>query len=146
MKKNSLIIGGVAALVTLVAVGGFVTSAFAYQGDPNVKSPNYTPERCEIMTAAFANADYDAWVEAKGDVAKGRIMEVINEENFGKFIEIRNLRLAGDTEKANELRAELGLGKGSKGEGHGMRNGDGEKRGGGKGMRNTGGASGQNAN
>ena len=101
------------SLLLLGVAGLGLSSVSAYQGDPNVKSPEYTPERHEAMKEAFENKDYDAWKKAKGDNHKGRMMEVINsDENFAKFIQIRELRLAGDTEGASVLRAELGLGLG----------------------------------
>ena len=101
------------SLLMLGIAGLGFSSAFAYQGDPNIKSPEYTPERHEAMKEAFENKDYDAWKKAKGDNNKGRMMEVINsDENFAKFIQIRELRLAGDIEGANVLCAELGLGLG----------------------------------
>ncbi len=146
MKKNNLIISGAAALVAVIVVGGFATSSFAYQGNPNVEGPNHTDERHTAMTAAFEASDYEAWIAVRGDVPKGRIMDVINEDNFAQFVEMRNLRLERNIEGANAIRAELGLGQGSRGEGkgHGARSGDGEKRGGGKGMRNGGRTRGQN--
>ena len=64
----------------------------------------------------------------------GRMTEVINnEEKFAKFVEIRELRLAGKTEEANALRAELGLGLGQGKDGNmkreGQGNHDGQRRG-----------------
>ncbi|MBT4277656.1 hypothetical protein HOD96_02840, partial [Candidatus Falkowbacteria bacterium] len=83
MKQESKLRIGAAALVALVATTGIAVSTFAYQGDPNVKGPDYTPERHEAMTQAFENVDYNAWKEARGETkGKGRMMEVINEENF----------------------------------------------------------------
>ena len=90
-----------------------LSSAYAYQGDPNVEGPNYTSQRHEAMTEAFENKDFNAWKEARGDMKNGRMMEVVsNEENFAKFVEMRELRLAGDIEGVNAIRAELGLGQG----------------------------------
>lgn len=110
-EKNSKLAIGAAALVAVIATAGFVAVSFAYQGDPSVQGMNYSPERHEAMTAAFDSADYSAWLEAKGNVGNGRMMEVVNEENFDKFVEMRNLRLAGDSEGADAIRAELGLGQ-----------------------------------
>lgn len=122
----SLLLAGVAGL-------GF-NSASAYRGDPNIEGPNYSSERHEAITNAFETKDYNAWKEAKGDNGNGRMMEVINDdEKFAKFIEIRSLRLAGETEKADALRAELGLGQG-RGNSDNMKRGmngdyDGQKQG-----------------
>ncbi|MBT4277481.1 hypothetical protein HOD96_01910, partial [Candidatus Falkowbacteria bacterium] len=92
--------------------------------------PDYTPERHEAMTQAFENVDYNAWKEARGETkGKGRMMEVINEENFNKFVEIRQLRLDGDTEGADAIREELGLGQGKMSRGEGGNRGNGEGRG-----------------
>ncbi|NOQ68124.1 hypothetical protein GQ568_01645 [Patescibacteria group bacterium] len=122
----SLLMLGVASL----GVG----SVYAYQGDPNVKGPDYSLERHEAMTKAFANKDYNVWKEIRGDKGNGRMMEVINnKEKFAKFVEIRELRLAGKTEEANALRAELGLGLGQGKDGNmkrgGQENYDGQRRG-----------------
>ena len=116
---NKKITIGAAALVAIIASAGFAMSTFAYQGDPSVKGPNYSEERHEAMLNAFENKDYNAWKEAREGVGKGRIMDQINEENFSKFAEMRELRLAGDEDGANALRAELGLGQGMMRHGHG---------------------------
>ena len=43
---------------------------------------------------------------------QGRMFQVINKDNFGKFAEMYNAMLSGDTAKADSIRAELGLGQG----------------------------------
>ncbi|MDO9231582.1 MAG: hypothetical protein Q7U36_03860 [bacterium] len=109
----------------LVATAGLVGSALyasAYQGDPNVKGPNYTTERHDAMTKAFENNDYNAWKELMA--GRGRATQVINEGNFSRFAEAHKLALEGKTEEAKKIRAELGLG---------LRNGDGQGRGMGRG-------------
>jgi len=45
---------------------------------------------------------------------KGKVSEVITEDNFSKFAEMRKLRFEGKIEEADQIRAELGLGLGSK--------------------------------
>ncbi len=133
MKKNNITIG-VAALVAVIATAGIAASTFAHQGDPNFQGPNFNEETHEKMLDAFENKDYDAWKEAKTNMGQGRMMERINEDNFSKFAEMRELRLAGDIEGADALRAELGLGQGQMmhgnkgGQGKGMR-GNSENRG-----------------
>ena len=109
----------------LVATAGLVGSALyvsAYQGNPNVKGPNYTTERHTAMTKAFENNDYNAWKELMA--GRGRATQVINEGNFSRFAEAHKLALEGKTEEAKKIRAELGLG---------LRNGDGQGRGMGRG-------------
>jgi hypothetical protein len=102
-----------AMILTLasVLVGGlflYVSSAKAYQGDPNVKGPNYTEERHDAMQEAFANKDYNAWKELMA--GRGRATQVVNEQNFEKFAEMHQLMLDGKTDEANQIRTELGLG------------------------------------
>lgn len=131
MSEKKLTIGA-AALVAVIATAGFAVSSFAYQGDHSVQGPNYTPERHDAMKKAFEAGDYNAWKELMS--GKGRIMQVVSESNFVKFAEAHELAENGDIEGAQAIRAELGLGQGSRN--HGMR--------GGKGMHNFG-ARGQNA-
>lgn len=105
----------------LLATAGLVGSALyvsAYQGNPNIKGPNYTAERHDAMTKAFENNDYNAWKELMA--GRGRVTQVINEGNFSKFAEAHKLALEGKIDEANKIRAELGLG---------LRNGSGQKMG-----------------
>ena len=109
----------------LVATAGLVGSALyvsAYQGNPNVKGPNYTTERHTAMTKAFENNDYNAWKELMA--GRGRATQVINEGNFSRFAEAHKLALEGKMDEAKKIRTELGLG---------LRNGDGQGRGMGRG-------------
>lgn len=132
MKKNKYILG--TAAVAIMATAGAATVS-AYQGDLTQKGPNCTPERHEAMLNAFDNLDYEAWKELMGD--RGRVTEVITEENFDLFAEMHELAQMGDLEGANEIREQLGL-RGRSGEpvGAGWRNGNGDGQGNGlhKGM------------
>ena len=119
---NKTVVLGISALV----LGGAILApriVEAYQGNPSVQGPNYTVERHEAMTKAFANKDYNAWKSlVSGN--KGRVAQVINESNFEKFVEAHNLALQGKTDEANKIRAELGLGlRNGSGKGQGMGNG-----------------------
>lgn len=121
MKKYAILTG-----VMAVVIGGatLVPSAVeAYRGDPSVLGPNHTEERHEAMTTAFESQDYQSWKEQMQ--GRGRVTEVITEENFARFAEAHRLALEGKTDEANQIRAELGLGQG-------QRNGDGQGRGYGK--------------
>jgi len=124
-------------LAAVVMTAGFAATSFAYQGDPSVKGPNYTPERHTAMEAAFESGNYNAWKELMN--GKGRVTQVINESNFAKFAEAHKLAESGDLAGANAIRTELGLNQGGKG--HGMKNGGGKGQG--RGMNNAG-ARGQN--
>ncbi len=85
------------------------------------------------MTEAFAENDYNTWKDLMS--GKGRVTDVVNEDNFAQFAEAHRLGLAGDVEGANVIRAELGLRTGGgerMGAGHekgmGMRDGGGMNR------------------
>lgn len=116
---NKKIALGVSALV----LGGALLAprlVEAYRGDPSVQGPNYTVERHEAMAKAFAKKDYNAWKNLmQGN--NGRVTQVINSSNFGKFADAHNLALQGKTVEANKIRAELGLGlRNGSGNGQGM--------------------------
>jgi hypothetical protein len=59
------------------------------------------------MTAAFETSDYDAWLALMD--GKGKVTQVVTEENFSTFVEAHNLAKAGDIEGSKALRTELGL-------------------------------------
>jgi len=115
---NKTVLLGVSALI----IGGamFVPKmAEAYRGDPNIQGPSYSEERHEAMTKAFENKDYSAWKNLMQ--GRGRATEIINEQNFAKFVEAHNLALQGKTVEANKIRTELGLGlRNGSGRGQGM--------------------------
>ncbi len=116
MNKKSILIG-----ITTLVLGGsiLIPQAQAYKGDPNVKGPNYTAERHEAMTKAFANNDYNAWKNLMQGM--GRVTQVINKDNFAKFAQAHKLALEGKTAEANKIRVELGLGlHNGSGQGQGM--------------------------
>ena len=115
------------AVVSLVVGGVFLLPkvADAYRGDPSVEGPDCTAERHEAMTAAFANNDYSAWQALMN--GKGRVAEVVNEDNFAEFAKAHQLAEQGNIEEAKQIRAELGLGLGNgagkdqgQGQGQGM--------------------------
>jgi len=116
---NKTVLLGISVLVLGGAI--FTPSIVeAYRGNPSVQGPNYTVERHEAMTKAFANKDYNAWKSlVSGN--KGRVAQVINQSNFGKFVEAHDLAIQGKTEEANKIRTELGLGlRNGSGNGQGM--------------------------
>ena len=118
MNKKSIVLGA-----TALVLGGLVMSprlAEAYQGDPSVQGPNCTAERHEAMTQAFENNDYNAWKELMS--GKGRVTQVVTEENFARFAEAHQLAAEGNLDEAKHIRQELGLGLGN-------RNGDGSGQG-----------------
>lgn len=105
MKKSNKVLVGSLAVVMMSAFA--VSSAMAYQGNPNQEGPDCSPERHAAMTKATENNDYEAWSGLMAD--RGRVAKVINGENFAQFAEARRLAHEGDLEGADEIRKELGL-------------------------------------
>jgi len=124
MKKTILTLGA-AALV----LGGLFTlpgSVGAYRGDPGVEGPDCTEERHQEMEQAFESNDYQDWKNLMQ--GKGRITQVVNQENFAQFAEAHQLAEEGKIDEAKQIRQELGLGLGN-------RSGDGTGKGSGQGQR-----------
>jgi hypothetical protein len=111
--KNQMIWGLIAIFIaSIVALAGI---SYAYKGNPATKGPNYSTEVHEQLEAAIEAGDYDAWLKIRQDnnlPTKGRIFQVINKDNFDKYAQLHEANMAGDTQKAAEIRAELGLGEG----------------------------------
>lgn len=106
MNKKYVALGSVGLLL-----GGLMlssTKALAYRGDPTVQGPYHSEERHAEMTKAFDTKDYNAWKEIMGE--RGRVSQVVNEQNFSRFAEAHRLALEGKTEEAARIRQELGLG------------------------------------
>ncbi len=99
---------GLGAVGLIMASFMAVSSANAFAGDPSVKGPNYSAERHEAMEKAFEGGDYEAWSNLM--VGKGRVIQIINKDNFSKFVEARKLARDGNLEGAKEIRKSLGLG------------------------------------
>jgi len=116
--KKSLIAG--LSVVTLLAS---TTSTFAYQGDPSVQGPNYSPERHTALQAAFdAGANgFQNWLKLMENKAY-RLKEVItNGEIFGEFAATHN----NGVEAVTAFRAKYNLGTAGQGQGRGLRDGSG---------------------
>lgn len=124
MNKTKKVVLGLGTLALVLGVSGAIAStANAYRGDPGVKGPNYSTERHTAMEKAFETKDYTAWKNLMQN--KGRVMQIINKDNFAKFAEAHELAEKGDLEGAKKIRQELGLGI-KNGSGQGMRNGFGK--------------------
>jgi hypothetical protein len=117
MNKKSILLTGAAILVLAGLI--LAPKISAYQGEPGVQGPNCTPERHEAMEKAFENRDYNAWKDLMQ--GKGKVTQVINDDNFARFAEARQLAQEGKADEAKEIRAELGLGlKNGSGKGQGQ--------------------------
>lgn len=105
MKKTTLGLGILA--LTFGVIGLSAGSVMAYQGNSAVSGPNYSLERHEAMEKVFENRDYDAWKNLMQ--GKGRISQIVNNDNFSKFAEAHDLMEQGKTAEAQKIRQELGL-------------------------------------
>jgi hypothetical protein len=122
--KKALVTTSIGLGTTVLALGalGLATmTAEAYRGEPGVPGPDCSPERQQAMAGAFASNNYQSWKEEMA--GKGRVTQVVTEENFGQFARAHERAQAGDLEGAREIRQSLGLGVGQrKGDGSGMGN------------------------
>ena len=133
--KNTFIkkLGVTALAVAIIAIG---TSSFTSADETSVSNkknrPNFSEEKHEQMLEVMQNADYDAWVallSEKDYIPKA--FEVINQDNFPKFVEAWNLKQEAKVkmDQAKAIYEELGFEKmGRKGKksgrgGHGNRDG-----------------------
>ncbi|MBL7053650.1 hypothetical protein ISS06_00395 [Patescibacteria group bacterium] len=112
MSTKKILIS-ISAFALMGIVVGLTTTSFSsasYYSDSALRGSDCTPDRHKAMEEAFANNDYNAWLELM--TGKGIVKDIVNEENFHLFADMHNLREQGDIEGANEIRAELGLGVG----------------------------------
>ncbi len=127
MKSKLIVLGTLA--VALLGVIAFTTKqADAYRGDYTQVGPNHTQEREAEMDAIFADPEnsYDEWVDLmKEDGRTPGVLDKISEEDFPAFAEAHRLAQEGDTQGANAIREELGLGQGER-RGGGNGNGQGK--------------------
>ena len=119
--RNKLLAAGAGVLGAAVLALA-LQPVFAYQGDPSKKGLNYSPERHEQMEKAFENNDYEAWKKLME--GRGRVTQVVNQDNFAKFAESHRLAEQGQIEEAKKIKQDLGLG---------MKNGEGKNKGNGMG-------------
>jgi len=110
MKTTSIMV-----LAALVAAGLLLSAGVV--GATDVPSPGYGPyhsdERHELMEKAFEENDYEAWKALMTENGRRpRVVDVVNEETFGRFSEVHEAMESGDLDRAATIRAELGLGQG----------------------------------
>lgn len=106
MKKQSIL----ALTIAVVAAGSLLVAgtSYAYRGNPAVHGPYHTEEREAAMDKAFDNNDYNAWKNLMS--GRGRVTQVINQDNFAQFAKAHKLAEEGRITEAKQIRAELGLG------------------------------------
>lgn len=112
LMKNKTI--GIFATLFVIGVISLV-AVFAYKGDPDAQGPNYDADVHGQLEAAIEAGDYDAWIKIRQDnnlPMYGRMFQVINKDNFDLYRQMHLAMEEGDTQTADDLRAELGLGQG----------------------------------
>jgi hypothetical protein len=110
--KNKIWIGILA--VFIISAVSLIT-VFAYKGDPSVNGPNYNEDVHAQLEAAIETGNYDSWIQIRKDnnlPMNGRMFQVVNKDNFKTFAQMHEAMQSGNTEKADALREELGLGQG----------------------------------
>jgi len=113
MDKKLITVFSLLAVAGIAALGA--TEAMAYMGDPSVKGPNYNEEIHTQMQEAIENRDYESWIQIREEnnlPMKGKMFQVMNEENFEQFVQLKEAMINGDDELANQIREELGVGMG----------------------------------
>ena len=127
--KKTILMGGLVALGAGLAIGAIASANpdmfQRHNGESLKKGFNMTEEKKEAvkehyeqMEEILTNGDYEAFKEL---MAEKPMLQNITEENFAKFIEMHNLKKAGDMEGAKAIAEELGLeGFGKKGMKRGM--------------------------
>lgn len=111
MKNNGLTIFIAIFILSIVSLIG----VYAYNGSANMNAIKYDLDVHEQMETAIENGDYDTWIKIRQEnnlPMNGRMFQAINKDNFLKYKELHDANLAGDFEKANSIRNELGLGQG----------------------------------
>ena len=104
--KNKILLGVLALFVLSI----FSLGTIAYRGDPDIQGPNYNADVHEQLETALEAGDYDLWVSIREEndlPTRGRIFQVINEDNFDLFVELHEAHEAGDIDTANEIKAQL---------------------------------------
>jgi hypothetical protein len=126
MKKSNYLTGLMAALIVVTISSASVFAAakpepseerIAQMEEMRAEKEAHRAE----MDALLDAGDYDAWAEYVTEGERGgKILEVINEDNFDEFVEAHELMEIGRgyMEDAKELFEELGLEKGQNGPGH----------------------------
>ncbi len=107
---NKLMMSG---LMALVLGFGVTSNTFAYQSDYVYQNSNYVTDFSVFesqITEAMNNTDYEGWKKLMSEnVWRGEPVDIINEDNFPRFVEAWKLAKEGKIREANVIRRELGL-------------------------------------
>lgn len=108
MKNNILTIFVAIFIIGVLSMFG----VYAYNGNQDMNLVNYNSNVHDALEQAIENNDYDAWIKVRQDnnlPMNGKMFQVINKANFAKYKELHDANLAGDFEKADKARSDLGL-------------------------------------
>ena len=99
------------AILAMIGLLALPATVMAWMGQP---SPNYNTTVHQEVLDALESGNYQQWLAVREKYGlRGRIANVITEENFGLYRDMHNAIMSGDMEKAMEIREELGLGQGN---------------------------------
>jgi len=120
MKTNFL--NRLIFVMFLLVIASIVLTEESFaQGRYKGRCFNYSPEHHAAVMEAMNNNDYETWKTLMQKERPGsRVLEVITQENFAKFVKAHRLYQDGNIEEGDRIRAELGLGLG-RGNGMGRR-------------------------
>lgn len=112
MNKKTLTVAGISAL-GLALVGSAAVQAYtgpSGQNNTSMTGRNFDSERHAQMQEIFETTDFTTWKDLISKTPRGEsLLEVVNEDNFSKFVEMQKLLRSGDRAGAEAIRAELGL-------------------------------------
>ncbi len=120
-KKLYLLSGFLALIVTTLAVTSLVSAA---TDEKDSAAKEFPPCRHELnqgeqeamqakraaIDQVLATGDYEAWKSlVSEDERMSKMLEVVTEDNFPQFVQMHQLRQAGDWKAAQEIAKEIGL-------------------------------------
>lgn len=106
MKKRKII--ALSAVTAAILASGFMYSpVMAAQVGQGKKMVSYSATQASELEKAIENNDYATW---KGLMkGRGKLAQLINENNFAKYAEAYKLVKEGKYKEANAIRKELGF-------------------------------------
>ena len=111
MNKKTLTIAGISAL-GLALIGSVAANAYSGPSGQNTSMTgrNFNQDRHAEMQKLLDTTDFQTWKDLMSkNPGSAKLLEVINESNFSKFIEMQKLFMSGDKTGAEAIRVELGL-------------------------------------
>lgn len=107
MNRKNIVLGGVA--VAMATILGTTAVSAHFEGNANQTRPEFPPENHAEMMEIIETKDFSAFKTHLEENNRTEMLEKITEDNFGKFIEMKELMESGDRESARAIADELGL-------------------------------------